>query len=149
MTVFEADWICPASSPPLAAAAIAVENGRIVDIGVGLPLTGERIHLPGCAIVPGFVNAHAHLELTILRGFLEDLEFIRWIKTVTASKRETLSRDDMLISARLGAVEALAAGVTCVGEVMDLGTSWQAMREYGLQGVAYQELFGPADMHAD
>src|SRR4051794_38607321 len=102
MTVFEADWVCPASSAPIAGGAIAVDNGRIVEVGSGLSVNGERVRFPGCAIVPGFVNAHAHLELTILRGFLEDLEFIRWIKTVTASKRETLSRDDMLISARLG-----------------------------------------------
>src|SRR5436853_627975 len=29
-------------------------------------------------------------------------------------------------------------------EVMDLGVSWQAMREFGLRGIAYQEVFGPA-----
>src|SRR5262249_41030689 len=44
----------------------------------------------------------------------------------------------------LGAVEMVRAGVTCLGEVMDLGTSWNAMREFGLQGIAYQEVFGPA-----
>ena len=55
----------------------------------------------------------------------------------------------MLASARLGAVEMLRAGVTCVGEVMDLGTSWEAMREFGLQGIAYQEVFGPAEAQAD
>ena len=43
----------------------------------------------------------------------------------------------------------VAAGVTCVGEVMDVGTAWEAMQEFGLQGVAYQEVFGPADIHAD
>jgi aminodeoxyfutalosine deaminase len=32
---------------------------------------------------------------------------------------------------------------------MDLGTAWQAMREFGLQGIAYQEVFGPADTQAD
>src|SRR5205823_5077538 len=39
----------------------------------------------------------------------------------------------------------IRAGVTCAGEVMDLGTAWEAMREFGLQGIAYQEVFGPAD----
>jgi 5-methylthioadenosine/S-adenosylhomocysteine deaminase len=39
----------------------------------------------------------------------------------------------------------LRAGITTLGEVMDVGTSWQAMKEFGLQGVAYQEVFGPAD----
>src|SRR5207244_5429111 len=36
-------------------------------------------------------------------------------------------------------------GVTCVAEVMDLGPGWQAMQEFDLQGVAYQEVFGPAE----
>src|SRR5437870_4415259 len=149
MTIFEADWVCPASAPPIPNGAIAVEQGRIVEVGTNVQQSGEHVRFPGCAIIPGFVNAHTHLELTILRGFLEDLEFVHWIRTVTASKQQRLSREEMLVSARLGVVEALAAGVTCVGEVMDVGTGWEAMREYGLQGVAYQELFGPADMHAD
>jgi cytosine/adenosine deaminase-related metal-dependent hydrolase len=148
MTVFEADWVCPVSSAPIANGAVGVQDGRIVQVGAGVS-GAERLRFPGCAIIPGFVNAHAHLELTILRGFLEDLEFITWIRTVTASKQQKLSRDELLVSARLGVLECLAAGVTCVGEVMDVGTSWQAMQEYGLQGVAYQELFGPADFHAD
>src|SRR5204862_2801221 len=80
---------------------------------------------------------------------LEDLDFFTWIRTVTLSKQQRLTREEILLSARLGAVESLAAGVTCVGEVMDTGTSWQAMHEYGLQGVAYQELFGPADIHVE
>jgi 5-methylthioadenosine/S-adenosylhomocysteine deaminase len=149
MTIFEADWICPVSSPPIADGAIAVDNGRIVQVGRNLETLGERVRFPGSVIIPGFVNAHAHLELTVLRGFLEDLEFVTWIRTLTTSKQQRLTREEMLVSARLGAVECLAAGVTCVGEVMDVGTSWEAMREYGLQGVAYQELFGPADFHAE
>jgi cytosine/adenosine deaminase-related metal-dependent hydrolase len=148
MTVFEADWVCPVSSPPIADGAVSVHNGRIVSVGQA-SRNSDRVHFPGCAIIPGFVNAHAHLELTVLRGFLEDMEFITWIRTVTASKQKRLTREEMLTSARLGVIESLAAGVTCVGEVMDLGTSWQAMHEFGLQGIAYQELFGPADMHTE
>ena len=148
MTVFEADWVCPVSSAPIANGAMGIQDGRIVEVGSSVGGV-DRIRFPGCAIIPGFVNAHAHLELTILRGFLEDLEFITWIRTVTASKQQKLTRDELLVSARLGVLECLAAGVTCIGEVMDVGTSWQAMQEYGLQGVAYQELFGPADIHVD
>src|SRR5579872_4057054 len=119
MTIFEADWICPASSSPIPNAAIAVDNGRIVSVGVGQKLhtDGEHVRFPGCAILPGFVNAHAHLELTVLRGFLEDLDFITWIRTVIQSKQQKITRDEMLLSARLGAIECLNAGVTCVGEV--------------------------------
>jgi 5-methylthioadenosine/S-adenosylhomocysteine deaminase len=103
------------------------------------------VKFPGCAIIPGFVNAHSHLELTILRGFLDDLPFSEWIPRLTRAKYQQLTRDEMLSSARLGCMEMIRAGVTCLGEVMDLGTAWPAMREFGLQGIAYQEVFGPAE----
>ena len=147
MTVFEADWICPISSSPVRNGCIAVENGRIVPLPPGERL--NRVTFPGCAIIPGFVNAHSHLELTILRGFLDDLPFSDWIPKLTRAKYQQLTRDEMLASARLGCVEMLRAGVTCLGEVMDLGTAWPAMREFGLQGIAYQEVFGPSESQVE
>ena len=144
MTIYEADWICPVSSAPIRNGSLAVDDGRIVS-----PAESEnRVKFPGCAIIPGFVNAHAHLELTIMRGFLDELTFDEWIPKLTRAKYQQLSRDEMLASARLGCIEMLRAGVTCMGEVMDLGTAWEAMREFGLQGIAYQETFGPADHQA-
>src|SRR5215475_11698944 len=145
MTVYEADWVCPVSTPPVPNGSIVVENGRIV----GKQGSQENIvRFPGCAIIPGFVNAHSHIELTILRGYLDHLSFADWIPRLTNAKYNVLSRADMLASARLGAIEMLRAGVTCLGEVMDLGVAWDAMREFGIQGVAYQEVFGPAEEQA-
>jgi cytosine/adenosine deaminase-related metal-dependent hydrolase len=148
MTIFEADWICPVAQRPIPNGTMAVRDGLIIDVGTNLAGL-EHVRFRGCAIIPGFVNAHTHLELTVLRGFLEDLEFITWIRTLTATKQQRLSREELLISAELGAAEMLAAGVTCVGEVMDLGTSWQAMQAHNLQGIAFQEVFGPDPFHAD
>ena len=153
MTIYEADWICPVSSAPIPNGSIAVENGRITPLPVGeerraIGAPGEghnRVTFSGCAIIPGFVNAHTHIELTILRGFIEDLPFSEWIPKLTRAKYQQLTRDDMLASARLGCLEMVRAGVICLGEVMDLGTAWQAMHEFGLQGIAYQEVFGPSE----
>jgi cytosine/adenosine deaminase-related metal-dependent hydrolase len=147
MTIYEADWVCPGSSPPIRNGRLAVDNGIIAAVYDRLDEDRDNIaavRFPGCAIIPGFVNAHCHLELTVLRGFLDDLPFTDWIPRLTHAKYQVLTRADMLLSSRLGAIEMLRAGVTCVGEVMDLGTAWHAMREFGLQGVAYQEVFGPA-----
>ena len=146
MTVYEADWICPVSSTPVRGGRIAVENGRIAALP---PAAADVVRFPGCAIIPGFVNAHSHIELTILRGYLDDLPFCDWIPRLTHAKYKVLSEADMLASARLGAIEMLRAGVTCLGEVMDLGTAWTAMREFGLQGIAYQEVFGPAESQVE
>jgi 5-methylthioadenosine/S-adenosylhomocysteine deaminase len=149
MTVYEADWICPASNAPIYNGAIAVEGGRITRIGTAKEIVGaHRVQYAGCAIIPGFVNAHAHLELTMLRGLLENIPFLQWIQRLTHIKYQILTRDDLKVSAQLGAIEMLRAGVTTIAEVMDVGTGWEAMREFGLQGIAYQEVFGPAESAA-
>jgi len=143
MKAFRADWVCPASGPPLRNAALLVSGDRIAGVGSPVPTDAPVEDFSGCAIIPGFVNAHIHLELTLLRGFLENLAFGEWIRTLTRTRYERMDREDLVVSARLGAVECLRAGVTTVGEVMDLGTGWEAMSEAGLRGVAYQEVFGP------
>ena len=90
-----------------------------------------------------FRSAHTHLELTILRGLLENVPFVDWIRRLVKAKYQILTRDALKLSALLGAMEMIRAGVTTIGEVMDLGVGFEAMKEIGLQGVAYQEVFGP------
>jgi 5-methylthioadenosine/S-adenosylhomocysteine deaminase len=150
MMVIEADWVCPATSPPIHNGWLAVDGNRIAVVGTGnIPRNAQRLSYPGCAILPGFVNAHAHLELTLFHGLLGNLSFTDWIARLVRMKYQRGTRDALRASARLGAVEMLRAGITAVGEVMDIGTGWEAMLEFGLQGVAYQEVFGPAEPAAD
>jgi len=150
MIVVEADWICPVTSVPIRDGAVAIENGRISAIGHSNEVHGtHRIRHRGCAIIPGFVNAHAHLELTILRGMFESLSLADWIRRMVHIKYQRMNEDDYKLSARLGATEMLRAGITTVAEVMDIGTGWDAMKEFGLRGIAYQEVFGPADSAAE
>jgi cytosine/adenosine deaminase-related metal-dependent hydrolase len=145
MIAYQADWICPGTTPPIRNGFLVVDGNLITTVGAEQVPDGiERIAYPGCAIVPGFVNAHVHLELTLFRGLFDGLSFPDWIRRLTRMKYDKCTRDAMRASARLGAVENLRAGVTTVGEVMDIPTGWEAMLEFGLQGVAYQEVFGPA-----
>jgi 5-methylthioadenosine/S-adenosylhomocysteine deaminase len=147
-------WIVPISSPPIENGAIVVENDRILDLG---PLELIQLRYPhrshrkfeSSALLPGFVNVHSHLELTILRGYLEGLDFWRWIRTLTRAKYEVLNRDNLLHSAILGAIEAIRSGVTTVADPMDIGTSLEAILQTGLRGVVYQEVFSPRPEEAD
>ena len=145
MKAIRADWICPVTGPPVPDGAILIDGSRIVDV-VGTVPDGVSVEsFDGCAIVPGFVNTHIHLELTLLRGFLENLSIFDWIRRLTRTKYDHLSDADLRISAELGVVECLQAGVTTVGEVTDVGAGWAAMNRFGLRGIAYQEVFGPAE----
>jgi 5-methylthioadenosine/S-adenosylhomocysteine deaminase len=147
-------WVVPVSSPPLDHGAIAIEGSRIVEVGsLETICRNHPGHLlkcfPEAALLPGLVNVHSHLELTVLRGYLEGLDFWQWIRTLTRTKYEVLNEDDILASALLGAVEAVRAGVTTVADPMDIGASLDAVLATGLRAVLYQELFSPKPAEAE
>ena len=96
--------------------------------------------------MPGFVNAHSHLELTAMRGFLEREEgnFTAWLVKLTLARLNSMTPEDLYVSAAWGAVEAARAGVTTLADASDSATSsLRALKDVGLRGIVYQESFGP------
>lgn len=149
-----ADWVLPISSDPLRRGAVDVRGGRIHAVGTARDLLpgagqGRRIDLGRAALLPGLVNTHAHLELTALRGFLEEGDFFSWIRKLTDTKYGKLDEEDLLCSARLGVIEATRAGITTIADISDAGVSLAALAGGGLRSVLYQEVFGPDPAQAE
>jgi cytosine/adenosine deaminase-related metal-dependent hydrolase len=142
-TTYHARFVLPITEAPIENGSVTVENGRITYVGSRRDSAGESIELGEAILMPGLVNAHCHLELTAMRGFLEDLDFRRWILRLTSAKRSVMNRETLLDSARAGLEEGIAAGVTTYADTCDSGVVIEAMREYGVRGIMYQELFGP------
>jgi 5-methylthioadenosine/S-adenosylhomocysteine deaminase len=141
----------PDAATTLEHAALAVEGDAIIAVG---PQSELRERFPAApvddwgeaALMPGLVNCHAHLELTVMRGFLEDVEhdFFAWLGKLTAARNERLTPEDLYVSALWGALEAARAGVTCIADAGTEGlTALRVLRDTGLRGVAYVESFGP------
>ena len=144
MIRYHARWVVPIATPPIAHGVVAVDGDRIAFVGLAdnAP-AGDDERLGNVVLMPGLVNAHTHLELSALRGFLEDLDFRRWILRVTNARRAVLDRDALLDSARYGIEEGIRAGITAFADTCESGVVIQAMREAGVRGVMYQEVFGP------
>ena len=145
MIRYHAGWICPVSTVPIRDATLVEHDGRLVYVGAreGAPQGGDDVDLGNAIVIPGLVNAHCHLELTAMRGFLDGLEFREWILRLTAARRAVLSPAMLLDAARLGVDEGLRHGITTFADTGDTGAAFDAMLERGVRGICYREVFGP------
>jgi cytosine/adenosine deaminase-related metal-dependent hydrolase len=151
MIRYHARWIVPITASPIASGTVAVDGERIAYVGsrAGAP-PGEDVDLGNVLLLPGLINAHCHLELTAMRGFLEQLDFGDWILRLATAKRAVLTSLDMLRdAARFGIAEGLRAGVTTYGDTCHSGAVVDALRDCGVRGTMYQEVFGPDPARCD
>jgi 5-methylthioadenosine/S-adenosylhomocysteine deaminase len=141
MRILSADWVVPVAGPPLRDGAVAIgDDGRIAAVGAAADVgKGERF--AGCVILPGFVNAHSHLEYAVYGGFGDGLSFGPWVGTHVARK-QLLGVEEMDAIARVGAADCLASGITTVGDASFSGSAALACAESGLRAIVYLEVFG-------
>ena len=140
MTVLSADWVLPVGSPPIENGAVAFDHGVITAVGTAAELgAGERFE--EAVILPGFVNAHSHIEYAGYAGFGDGLSFPPWIGLHVARKRR-LDQTDMEAMAVLGAAECLRSGITTVGDCSFSGAAAVACDAVGLRAIVYLEVFG-------
>jgi cytosine/adenosine deaminase-related metal-dependent hydrolase len=139
-TVLSADWVLPVDRDPIADGAVAIEDGRIVEIGT-IERLGRGRHFAGSAIAPAFVNAHSHLEYAVYTGFGDGLHFAPWI-SLHMERKSALSFEEMLAIARLGAAECLASGIGTVADASFSGAAALAAAELGLRAIVGLEIFG-------
>jgi len=142
---YHARWVVPVATPPVERGTVVVDDDRIAWVGptAQAPAGGRDEDLGDSILTPGLVNAHTHLDLTVMRGFLEDLPFFDWIRALTRARNDVLSESDLRDSALLGIAEGLLAGVTTFGDTAASPGPFDAMRAMGVRGIAYREVFGP------
>lgn len=141
-TRVRASMVLPISGPPIEDGEVVYEGGRIVEVRPFHPHSGtDTVDFGDAIIMPGLVNIHTHLDYTLMRGLLEDIEFFPWIRELTARKA-VLDWEDWVASATCGAAEAVAGGITTIGDCTDSGAALYGARALGLTGTIYQEVFG-------
>ena len=76
VTRYHARWVMPVNAAPIRDGTVVVEGDRIAWVGPrGRAPLARDVELGEAMLLPGFVNAHTHLDLTVMRGLLAGLPF--------------------------------------------------------------------------
>ncbi|MBI5016384.1 MAG: amidohydrolase family protein [Deltaproteobacteria bacterium] len=129
--------------------ALLVSGGRVRAVGRACDLRqewpeAEREDLGGCALVPGLVNAHTHLELTCLGEIPsgEGSDFVGWILDVVGRKRAAVP-DAFCRGVREGALRCRELGQAVVADVLSVPTAGLCYPEAGPRVAAFPEVIAP------
>jgi aminodeoxyfutalosine deaminase len=142
---YRADWVLPVAGPPIRDGRVSVARGLVVSVGPwpGRPHgdgEGPVIDLGACAILPGLVNAHTHLELSWMRGLVPPSGTLpSWIRQVMSLRR---SRADDGPPIARAIEEARAAGTAAVGDIGNTLASLAPLGASPLSGVLFLEVIG-------
>jgi cytosine/adenosine deaminase-related metal-dependent hydrolase len=130
---------------PLRDGAVLVEGELVIGVGPSERLRSDAVReraWPG-VLMPGLVNAHAHLEYGPPFADLatSGLRFPEWIGEMTR-RRAGMTEQDWQVAARGSAHQLLKSGTTAVADIVTVGPAVGVVASLGLQGISYGELAG-------
>jgi len=129
--------------------AVAVQGERIVAVGPRAEIgqryqAKQRLDRPNALILPGLVNAHAHVPMALMRGVADDLRLQDWLeKYIFPAEAKNLSAEYVRWGTRLGCLEMMLSGTTTYAEMYYFeDVVAEATREAGLRGVLGETIIG-------
>ncbi len=98
---------------------VAVKDGRFCCIGKQIPDGdwGERINGSGLIMIPGLVNAHTHVPMTLMRGYGDDMPLDKWLFERIFPVEDKLTGDHVYWGSMLGIAEMIACGITSFSDM--------------------------------
>ncbi|MFN2623478.1 MAG: amidohydrolase family protein [Chthoniobacterales bacterium] len=119
--IIRARTVVPMVREPIGNGAVAVNGNEITAVGrfdeIRRQHDGEVLDLGEQILLPGLINAHCHLDYTVLRGKIgRQSSFADWIRAINTEKAK-LSEKDYIDSIRDGFSEALRFGTTTIANL--------------------------------
>jgi len=141
----------------IADGAVAITAGHIVAVGERTSLeascrAAQRLDAAGRTVIPGLINGHAHLPMTLFRGLADDQDLDDWLQH-TIFPAEAMNVDEAFVRSgtRLGIAELIRGGVTTVCDMYyyEMAVA-EELAAAGLRGLLGQALIDfPAPDAAD
>jgi len=128
---------------------IVIENSWIIDVGRYSDIKGkyhgyEVLKMEDCILMPGLINTHTHIAMSLLRGYADDLQLSEWLEKWVWPLEAKMTEKDIYIGAKLSALEAIKGGTTTVCSMYHYKYDYneaRAVYESGLRGVISHTFF--------
>jgi len=123
---------------------IMISDGKIMEISKRRDqrkiLVSEYIDAKNDIVMPGLINCHTHLAMTLLRGIADDLPLKTWLsEKIFPWETKNMNPETVYIGALLGCVELIYFGVTCIADGYFFQDSTiNALSKVGLRGLIAQ-----------
>ncbi|MFI0846067.1 amidohydrolase family protein [Mesorhizobium sp. IMUNJ 23232] len=141
---------CTKDMPVVENGYVQIEGDAIKAVGAGPPPAvegAEIVDAGGDVVMPGMVNPHCHMAMTLFRGLGEDVDD-RLFRYVLPMERKFVTPKMVEVGTRLAALELIEAGVTTVADMYYYETEvGRVVDEAGFRGVVGQTIadFDPPD----
>jgi 5-methylthioadenosine/S-adenosylhomocysteine deaminase len=103
--------------------AVAVKGDAILDVGTRAQIETKyagatRLDATGHLVLPGFINGHTHVPMTLLRGLKDDVTLDVWLKSyIFPAEAKNVTEDFVRWGTRLAAAEMIRSGVTTFADM--------------------------------
>ncbi len=116
---------------------ILIDAGKIAKVGCDLMDENddvEPIDGRGKLAIPGLINGHTHLAMTLLRGYADDMELMPWLQEKIWPLEARITEEDVRWGVKLGCLELIRFGITCYNDMYYFpDATAQATKEMGLR----------------
>ncbi|MBR4110078.1 MAG: amidohydrolase [Clostridia bacterium] len=96
---------------PISKADLLIEDNRIVEIGIIEKEADKVIDATGKVVMPGMINAHTHIAMSLFRGYSDDLELMDWLQKVWKIE-DLMTPEDVYWLSLLSMIEMVKSGTT-------------------------------------
>ncbi|MEM4526050.1 MAG: amidohydrolase family protein, partial [Methanothermobacter sp.] len=118
--------------------SVLIENDKIKEVSPSISPGGadKVINAQGKLLIPGFVNTHTHLSMTLFRGVADDLKLETWLNDYIWPLEAHLNGEYCYAGALLGCVEMIKSGTTTFNDMyFYMDHVAEAVKETGLRAV--------------
>ena len=123
---------------PIENTNIYIEGNKIKHIGeLRKEFKPEKtIDAKGNVVLPGLINSHTHISMSLLRNYADDLPLYEWLNEKIWPAEANLKAEDVYWGAMLSIVEMIKSGITCFADMyFFMDQVGKAVEESGIRGV--------------